>query len=187
MKQINTPEEVSKVLGTPHLKKEKRPKRPGEGRPPTNLSILPDDWQDKILAMSAQGMSGVEIRAKLCTSGSPGKPNWKFNDKLWDALAERETEFSLTVKRGQALCQAWWEEMGRNNLKHSKEKVFETALWFINMKNRFGWKDKQEIDHGITDESFEKYKTLSIDQLKTRLKEIMPSHRVAGLLTDGSS
>jgi hypothetical protein len=43
---------------------------------------------------------------------------------------------------GKRKSEAWWEEEARRSL-HDKE--FQTALWFINMKNRFRWSDKTEV------------------------------------------
>jgi hypothetical protein len=39
------------------------------------------------------------------------------------------------------MSHAWWESQGRINLK---TKGFNTSLWTINMKNRFGWSEKTE-------------------------------------------
>lgn len=114
------------------------------GRPMMPISErLPEGWQQIILDLSAEGASDVEIRAHLCLMGG------KFNHDAWYTLERCNVEFAETLKKAEVLCEAWWINQARKNLKHGKENVFETALWFINMKNRFGarWQDKTEIKH----------------------------------------
>lgn len=62
---------------------------------------------------------------------------------LWK-WAEEHPEFSEAIKSAQRLALAWWEEQGRVNLEEG-EKKFNHVLWYMNMKNRHGWADKQEI------------------------------------------
>jgi hypothetical protein len=108
------------------------------GRPRITLDALPKDWKEKILQMSAVGMSDVEIRAKLCLTGA-GK-TIKFHQKTWDSIKAREEEFLLTLQIGKILCEAWWREQGRTSLKR---EYYQTGLWYANMKNRFHWRDKE--------------------------------------------
>ena len=102
---------------------------------------LQDDWQDVVLRMSAEGCSAIEIRAALVWNAKEKS----FNHNAWDRLQEIDDEFLTAIKKAQVLCQAWWEKQGRKGLRHSKQTIFETALWFINMKNRFGWRDKHDV------------------------------------------
>jgi hypothetical protein len=55
--------------------------------------------------------------------------------------AEEHPEFLDSLNEGRALCEAWWERQGRENLK---DKDFNHVLWYMNMKNRHGWRDKHE-------------------------------------------
>ena len=109
------------------------------GRPKIGLDVLWDNWQIDILEMYKEGSSDVEIRA-LIVNKVEGE--MKASYTLWDRWLEEEVEFSEIIKRGRLLSEAWWQNQGRTNLKESK---FNPTLWYMNMKNRFGWRDKQEI------------------------------------------
>jgi DNA-binding XRE family transcriptional regulator len=61
----------------------------------------------------------------------------------WEKDPEKP-EFTDSVKTGRVLSEAWWTRAGRENLYESK---FNHGLWYMNMKNRFGWRDKQEVEH----------------------------------------
>ncbi|HEB13755.1 MAG TPA: hypothetical protein ENI13_02110 [candidate division CPR3 bacterium] len=61
------------------------------------------------------------------------------------ALIKRDKEFSATIKEAVLLAEAWWMTMGRKNLRR---KTFRDVLWYMNMKNRFGWKDKHDVTSG---------------------------------------
>ena len=102
-----------------------------KGRPKKSLDSLPENWQKKILDIAQQGASEVEIRVAL--DG--------ISDDLWYRWIKEEPEFSRTIKKAKLFCQAWWECQGRTNLNN---RDFNHGLWYMNMKNRFGWKDKQD-------------------------------------------
>lgn len=129
------------------------------GRPKKMLKDigLPSNWKEIIYGMSAMGCSEVEIRAHFLMLGG------QFSQKTWDAIKEREKEFLLTIQKSKILCQAWWEAQSRKSLRNPN---FQTGSWYANMKNRFGWRDKTEIDHGLQDSLLDKFKDWTPDEIR---------------------
>lgn len=92
---------------------------------------------ETVIDLMREGASRVEVCAEL-----------DICYHTWQAWQEEHEEFSQSVKRGVELCQAWWEREGRIALR---DKEFSYTGWYMNMKNRFGWRDKHEIENtGIT-------------------------------------
>ena len=105
------------------------------GRPKEDLSSLPDNWHEEVLQLYSEGAADVEIKALIY--------EWRgtFSCDLWNRWMKDYEEFSITIKKGRMLSESWWNKSGRKNLK---EKDFSYTGWYMNMKNRFGWRDKQE-------------------------------------------
>ena len=61
--------------------------------------------------------------------------------------ASKHPEFSDAKKRALAVSQKWWEDQGRLHLVTSKEDKFSAPTWIFNMKARFGYRDKVEVEH----------------------------------------
>ena len=115
----------------------------GAGRPLSNLD-LPKDWQLTVLELYRDGASDVEVKAYLY------EIRGSFSNDLWVRWMKEEEEFSETIKVGKMLSEAWWAKTGRKNLEN---KEFSFTGWYMNMKNRFGWSDKQEINNKSSDGS----------------------------------
>lgn len=101
------------------------------GRPskyPEAMKLLPEAFEEM-----KEGASITEVAAIINV----------HRDTIYDWLQDPEKqEFSDTIKKGLRLCEAWWEKHGRKEV-HNKD--FNSTLWYMNMRNRFGWRDKQEI------------------------------------------
>lgn len=72
---------------------------------------------------------------------------YDISNALWDRLFREpaeggEVEFQECIKKGEVWRQAWFEEKGQDNLDN---KEFQHGLWYMQMKNLFGWKDKSDI------------------------------------------
>lgn len=112
----------------------------GRGRPRTTVADLPDEWETMMRKAAQGGASAVEIR---CILG--------IGESAWETLIEDDDNFRRTVKECKDLCQVWWERQGRK--MSAGESEGNATTWIFNMKNRFGWKDKTEMDHKSSDGS----------------------------------
>jgi hypothetical protein len=121
------------------------------GRP----SVYSKAMLPKILALMKSGASKVEVAVELGIS--------RDTFYRWE---KEHVEFSDTIKEGAWISQAWWEKQGRENLMN---KGFNNTLWYMNMKNRFGWTDSPRPDDEIAKLEWEK----SRDKLEEVLRGIM--------------
>ena len=85
----------------------------------------------KVIELMSEGASLCEVAAELGIC----------KDEI-DEWKEQVPEFSEAIKKGKLLSQVWWEKQGRLNLTN---KNFNYILWYMNMKNRYGWSDKKDV------------------------------------------
>jgi hypothetical protein len=111
------------------------------GRPKEGIETLPENWYIEVISMYKEGASDVEIKAFIY------EIRGSFSNDLWDRWIAEIPQFSETIKMGRMLSEAWWNKESRQNLKN---KDFSYTGWYMNMKNRFGWRDKSEIENTHT-------------------------------------
>lgn len=89
-------------------------------------------WRKEVLRLYREGGSDREVMVML-----------KLSRGAWENLMGNtlDCDFKDLVDLGRVHSHAWWEKQGRTNL-HNRH--FQTALWTIQMKNRFGWSEKTE-------------------------------------------
>ena len=129
------------------------------GRPKITLNDLPPSWEEDMISLSKQGASELEIRINALNG---------LHHETWTRLINEEPMFSETVKICRANCQIWWEKLGRDM---SAGGDGNATPWIFNMKNRFNWRDRQDI---VTEDRTPK---LSDEELKQ-----LAHARIGGLL-----
>jgi len=90
------------------------------------------EYCDTIVDFMRDGASIVEFAASIGVS----------RDSVYE-WAKNNPAFSDALKTAMELCEAWWTAQGR---VHMMVKEFNHVLWYMQMKNRFGWRDKQETE-----------------------------------------
>lgn len=69
-------------------------------------------------------------------------------------------EFAEAIKKGREYSKGWWMKNGRNQM-HSD--TFNSTLWYMNMKNRWDWADKKEVNNTVTVTHEDRLKALDCD------------------------
>lgn len=67
------------------------------------------------------------------------------NKTLYNWVNKYE-EFSEAKEKGSSLCRNFWEKLGIRGAA-GKLPGFNAAAWIFNMKNRFKWVDRHDVNH----------------------------------------
>lgn len=89
-----------------------------------------DDMPDRVRALLSEGYSQAACAGKLGVSV----------DRFIE-YKKKYPEFLEAVKDGEAASQSWWEDRGRDACLNGE---FNPTVWWRNMQNRFGWREKTE-------------------------------------------
>ena len=96
------------------------------GRPTKYRPEMPD----KVRALLSEGFS------KEAAAGALGISAQTLY--VWE---KEIPDFSDAIKEGEAASQHWWEDRGRDACLNGE---FNPTVWWRNMQNRFGWREKME-------------------------------------------
>lgn len=211
MKPINTPQDTSKLLEKmmPKTKQplplpdkkdglktevisQKKPKRakkpsPLDGRPSKKDTMdfkmieelaglgLTDDQMGLVLGVSKVTINAWKKDPKFLNALKAGKT--KADNQVVKSLYERAKGYSHT----ETVCfQYLGNIITKEITKHYPPDPTSMIFWLKN-RDKENWRDRVELEHGVTDETYEKYKALPVSDLQKKLDELMPN-RVAGLL-----
>lgn len=95
---------------------------------PKNVTgVLPENWEETAYGLFEQGASALEVFTEF-----------GFTAGQHAALRKNNTDYDVCFDTGKYISQAWWERQGRMNVNN---KQFNATVWYMNMKNKFGWRD----------------------------------------------
>lgn len=106
---------------------------------------------DTVVEMGKYGASKAEMALEL-----------DIDYSTFLAWQQKHKEFSEAVKKATDNSQGWWEKLGRQAAKGDVEGFNGTAYVF-NMKNRFKWADRAEVDNKSSDGSMTPQTNVTID------------------------
>jgi hypothetical protein len=86
---------------------------------------------EKVVKLMREGASIMEVARELNAR----------RETLW-SWRKNHPEFKDAIETGLDYSQGWWEKMGRLAIN---DKQFNATVWYMNMKNRFGWRDKKDL------------------------------------------
>jgi hypothetical protein len=128
----------------------------------SNTKNLPAGWEKIVGLEYKEGASDTEVRARL-----------RITESLWQSLYNdpQGSAFREIVDIGRMLAKGWWMREGRKALR---DKGFNQALWYMNMKNRYSWSEKTETSTRVGQD-------MSSDELDEAVKAAVKKAKRLGL------
>ena len=126
------------------------------------------DWVKVLTDSYKEGFSDVEVCREL-----------RITMKQFTSMYDKNDKFAELVDFGRMLSHAWWMEKARKNLNM---RDFNTSLYVMVMKNRYGWAEKLEASQVDSSD------VQSVRELRARLEKELPKlvKSLTPSLTDAS-
>ena len=96
-------------------------------------------------------------------------------DTIYEWL-KKNKEFKEAYVFAKIKCLFFWEKLGIAGAA-GKVKCFNNATWIFNMKNRFLWRDRAELDHVSSDGSMTPEDNISDVQLIKIAKRLIEKEK----------
>ncbi len=100
------------------------------GRPST---YKPSKHPNQVYELMRQGFS-IEACAGQMGVSKQTIYNWR----------DQYPELLDAIKRGESASQYFWEDLGISAITSGAK--FNATVWIFNMKNRFGWRDRKDVE-----------------------------------------
>lgn len=94
------------------------------------------EYCDEVISFMAKGFSVEAFAGHV----------WVSRATLYRWM-EEYPEFKEAVAIGRERCRVWWEEAAQAGLMTEKGTSFSAATWIFNMRNRFGWRNEDKVEH----------------------------------------
>lgn len=72
-------------------------------------------------------------------------------------------DFSDAYKKGRELAERWWTKIGQAGMLGKLEQPINSAMWIFNMKARFKWQDRHEVE--VINETPQRIEIKLLDEL----------------------
>lgn len=116
---------------------------------------------EQLIEHMSQGLSIITFAAEIGVC----------EDTLYEWMKKHQN-FSVSKKIGEALSHRWWMQVGMTGML-GKIKNFNPAIWIFTMKNRFKWKDKEEITiDGNIDSDIKLYPSMTKEEALKLLNKL---------------
>ncbi len=139
----------------------KKPANP-VGRP----TIYKQEYCQKLIDHMSKGLSFESFGATMGIA----------RDAVYE-WAKKHPEFAEAKAAALDASLLWWEQQGQKGMWVDKDgPVLNNTIWVFSMKNRHGWRDKQDVDVKHEDTQLaerEKLRKMSMKELTDLIKDTL--------------